>query len=120
MTTKDSFHINDQDLIRVSSFLSNASKVFKENSFVKNFGYLDLFFYIYKNDKLLNQSVRFKDLSIYSSKSDVYLTKFLKNGVESGYLTFTKNKQDKRIKNYHITDKSKPFLNAISNFEKLG
>ena len=119
MSTKDTFQIDDKDLIRVSSFLSNATEVFKASPFIKNFDYLDLFFYIYKKDNLLNHEVRFKDLSIYSSKSDVYLTKFLKNGIETGYLNFTKGKKDKRLKNYYVTQASLPFFERIYNFEKL-
>ena len=83
MSNKSSFTLNDKDVIRVSSFMANANEVFRTSPFIKNFDYLDLFFYIYRNDTLLKKDVRFKDLSIYSSKSDVYLTKFLKHGVEA-------------------------------------
>ena len=119
MSNKSSFSLNDKDVIRVSSFMANASEVFKTTPFIKNFDYLDLFFYIYRNDSLLKKDVRFKDLSIYSTKSDVYLTKFLKNGLESGYLSSMKSKKDKRIKTYHVTKNALPFFKRIYNFEKL-
>ena len=119
MSSKSSFTLNDKDVIRVSSFMANANEVFKTTPFVKNFDYLDLFFYIYRNDSLLNKDVRFKDLSIYSSKSDVYLTKFLKNGLDSGYLRSMTSKKDKRIKTYHVTKAAIPFFNRIYNFKRL-
>ena len=105
--------------MRISSFLANAALVFKTSSFIRNFDYLDLFLYIYTNDKLLSKKVRFKDLSIYSSKSDVYLTKFLKIGLETGYLNFTRGKKDKRIKNYYVTKMSTPFFQKLYSFKKL-
>lgn len=120
MSIKNSFQIDDKDLIRVSSFLANATEVFKTSPFIKNFDHLDLFFFIYRNDALQNKKVRFKDLSIYSSKSDVYLTKFLKDGLESGYLNFSKSTEDKRLKNYHVTKASLPFFKRIYNFKQLG
>ena len=119
MSSKSSFTLNDKDVIRVSSFMANANEVFRTSPFIKNFDYLDLFFYIYRNDTLLKKAVRFKDLSIYSSKSDVYLTKFLKHGVESGYLSCIKSTEDKRTKTYHVTENALPFLKRIYNFEKL-
>ena len=119
MSSKSSFTLNDKDVIRVSSFMANANEVFRTSPFIKNFDYLDLFFYIYRNDTLLKKAVRFKDLSIYSSKSDVYLTKFLKHGLESGYLSCIKSTKDKRIKTYHVTKNALPFLKKIYNFEKL-
>ena len=119
MSSKSSFTLNDKDVIRVSSFMANANEVFRTSPFIKNFDYLDLFFYIYRNDTLLKKAVRFKDLSIYSSKSDVYLTKFLKRGLESGYLSCIKSTKDKRIKTYHVTKNALPFLKRIYNFEKL-
>lgn len=119
MTIKKTYEVNDGDIVRISSFLANAALVFETSSFIRNLDYLDLFLYIYSNDKLLGKKIRFKDLSIYSSKSDVYLTKFLKNGLKTGYLNFTRSKKDKRIKNYYVTKMSTPFFEKLYNFEEL-
>ena len=113
------FHFNDNDLLRVYSFLVNANQAFKVSKFIKNLDYLDLFFYVYANNSILKKDVQFKDLSIYSSKSDVYLSKFLKDGKESGYLTYKTCDRDKRIKKYEITEKAEAFLYELNNFKKL-
>ena len=57
-------------------FLSNASRIFKTNPFIKDFEYLNLFVYIYLNNVILKKSIRFKDLNIYSSKSMVRYSQF--------------------------------------------
>ena len=119
MSDKKDFNLSDLDLLRVSSFLSNASKIFKTNPFIKNFEYLNLFFYIYLNNAVLKKRIRFKDLNIYSSKSSVYLSKFIKEGIDSGYLTYKRNEKDKRIKTYFATKKSKKFFKEIYSFEEL-
>ena len=113
------FHFTDNDLLRVYSFLANANQAFRISKFIKNLDYLDLFFYIYANNSILKKDVQFKDLSIYSSKSDVYLTKFLKDGRESGYLTYQISDKDRRIKKYEITEKAEAFLYKLNNFKKI-
>ena len=119
MSHKKTFNLSDLDLLRVSSFLSNASKIFKTNPFIKNFEYLNLFFYIYLNNAVLKKRIRFKDLNIYSAKSSVYLSKFIKEGIDSGYLTYKRSEKDKRIKTYFATKKSKNFFKEIYSFEEL-
>ncbi len=119
MSHKKTFNLSDLDLLRVSSFLSNASRIFKTNPFIKNFEYLNLFFYIYLNNAVLKKRIRFKDLNIYSSKSSVYLSKFIKEGINSGYLTCKRSKKDKRIKTYFATKKSEKFFKEIYSFEEL-
>ena len=70
---------------------------------------------------LLSSGVKEIELSggVYHPNLMDNLTKFLKIGLETGYLNFTRGKKDKRIKNYYVTKMSTPFFQKLYSFKKL-
>ena len=94
--------ILEEDLIRISWFLENANNKFEESNFIKNFEILNLLLYIYRK-KACNEGVRFKELKNFTKKSDVYLSNFLKSGLEVGFLSVLVSTTDRRVNNYRVT-----------------
>lgn len=101
-----------EDLIRISWFLENTNNKFEETNFIKNFEILNLLLYIHRTH-LCNNGVRFKELQYFSKKSDVYLSNFLKSGLETGYLSVLVSTTDKRVRNYSVTPKCIEFFEDL-------
>ena len=104
--------ISNVDLIRISSFLENTNKLFESVEFIKNFEILNILLFIHRRE-LEGKNVRFKELQNYVKKSDVYLSALLKNGLETNHLSISRVEEDKRIKHYHLTEKSLLFFQSL-------
>jgi|TARA_B110000438_G_C15794444_1_gene642244 YesN/AraC family two-component response regulator len=104
--------ITNEDLIRISSFLEHTNTLFESVEFIKNFEVLNILLFIHRRE-LEGKDIRFKDLQKYVKKSDVYLGKLLKNGLETNYLSISRIEGDKRIKHYHLTEKTLSFFQSL-------
>ena len=110
------YSLQDEDLRRASLFLGNSKKVFANNRFVRNFDILDLILYIYRLSELDNKKVYFSCLRTYVSKSDVYLSTTLKNALDEGFLRVEVPDRDRRLKEYHLTEKSISVIERLKTF----
>ena len=106
-------HFKDKDYLRISSFLEHSNSLFTSSTFIKNFEILNFVLHIYKKNNILGERVRFKHLKEFTTKSDVYLSKLLKNGLESKYLSVHFCPIDKRSRSYQLTDNSLKFISNL-------
>ena len=112
----DSYSLTDEDLRRASLFLGHCKKQFSTNRFVRNFEILDLLLYIFRLSELDNKKVYFSSLREYVTKSDVYLSATLKNALSEGFLRVEIPDRDKRLKEYHLTEKSISIIQRLKTF----
>ena len=85
-------------------FLENANQKFKYSSIIKNYEEFNLFLFI-KRNMIDGVGTKFKDLQGFSSKSDVYISNFLKYSVSNGSLLVVPSESDKRNKLYRLSVK---------------
>ena len=110
------YELEPSDLKRASLFLRHCKKQFKTSSFVKTFDVLDILLFIYRRNELEHQKVYFSTLQEYVSKSDVYLSKVLKHGVEDDYLTSRISDTDRRLREYGLSENSIRFIDTLRKF----
>jgi hypothetical protein len=107
------YNFVDSDYLRISLFLEQSNNLFRTSSFIKNFEILNFILHIYKQSNILGTEVRFKNLKTFTTKSDVYLSNLLKNGLESGYLSIHLSPKDKRSRSYQLTEQSLNFIRSL-------
>jgi len=95
--------MDDQDICRISTFLENANKAFKRSLIIKNYEELNLFLFI-KRNMIDGVGTKFKDLQLFSNKSDFYISNFLKYSVSNGSLFVVPGESDKRNKIYRLSE----------------
>ena len=110
------YELEPADLRRASLFLQQCKKQFKASSFVKTFDVLDILLFIYRRNELEHQKVYFSTLQEYVSKSDVYLSKVLKHGVEDDYLVSRISDTDRRLREYGLSKNSIRFIESLRKF----
>ena len=113
------FKLKDNEFSRISSFLKHANLLFAESKFIKNLDTLEIVLFIYKENYLEKNDVNFTMLKEYSSKSEMYLSTFLKDGKELNYLNFKVSSEDKRVKNYFLGKNSYLFISKLKEFSKF-
>ena len=114
--SNERFELEPTDLRRASLFLQQCKKQFKTSSFVKNFDVLDILLFIYRRNELEHHKVYFSTLQKYVSKSDVYLSKVLKHGIEDDYLVSRFSDTDRRLKEYGLSENSIRFIDTLRKF----
>ena len=106
MTDKTiSVKMDEGDITRISIFLENANQKFKYSSIIKNYEEFNLFLFI-KRNMIDGIGTKFKDLQGFSSKSDVYMSNFLKYSVSNGSLLVVPSESDKRNNIYLLSEES--------------
>lgn len=106
-------HFKDKDYLRISSFLEHSNSLFTSSTFIRNFEILNFILHIYKKNNILGERVRFKHLKKFTTKSDVYLSNLLKNGLEAKYLSVHFCASDKRLRSYELTKSSLSFISKL-------
>ena len=72
--------------------------------------------FLYRRVELDGGKVYFSTLKEYVSKSDVYLAKLLKHGIEDGYLWYQISKEDRRLKEYYLAENALIFIDRLKSF----
>jgi DNA-binding MarR family transcriptional regulator len=106
-------HFKNEDYIRISLFLEHSNSLFNSSAFIKNFEILNIILFIYKTNNILGKTVQFKNLKQFTTKSDVYLSKLLRNGLNSGYIKLRFCTDDKRCRYYELTEKALDFISKL-------
>ena len=114
---KVTFDLKSEDFLRISSFFSHAKATFPDSSFIKDFGILDIVLFIYRRHHLQDRQVTFSTIKEYSTRSDVYLSNTLKNGLEADYWGYRVSETDKRLKEYFLKEKALAFIEKLKRFD---
>ena len=112
----ETFVLKESDLKRASLFLSHCKRLFRTSTFIRNFHILDVILFLYRRVELEGDNVYFSTLKEYVDKSDVYLAKVLKQGLEDGSLRYQISQEDRRLKEYHLAEKGLRFIDRLKNF----
>ena len=114
--SNNGYELEPSDLNRASLFFRHCKEQFKTSSFVKTFDVLDILLFIYRRNELEHQKVYFSTLQEYVSKSDVYLSKVLKHGIEDDYLVSRISDADRRLREDGLSENSIRFIDKLRNF----
>mgnify|MGYP004033482245 CR=1 FL=1 len=111
-----SYVLQESDLKRASLFLSHCKRLFRTSTFIRDFQSLDVILFLYRRVELEGDKVYFSTLKEYVTKSDVYLAKLLKHGIEDGYLWCQISKEDRRLKEYYLAENALSFIDRLKRF----
>ena len=115
MNTK--FKLKDEDFIGMSEFFEHCHIAFRSMPFLKNLDIWSIVILIYKN-QLLSLPCSYKFLENNCHKSDVFLYRTLRDGLDAGFLGVIKGTSDKRKRYYIVTDLGMSYLEKLKHFGK--
>ena len=110
------YYLQDEDLKRASLFLAHSKKLFRSSTFIRDFQALDVVLFLYRKVELEGEKVHFSTLKGYIARSDVYLAKLLKHGIEDNYLCYKISQEDRRLKEYYLAENGVRFIDSLKIF----
>jgi len=111
------FTLKDDDFIVMSEFFEHCHTAFRSMPFLKNLDIWSIVILIYKN-QLLSLPCSYKFLETSCHKSEVFLYRTLRDGLDAGFLEVVKGTSDKRKRYYTVTDLGISYLEKLKHFGK--